>query len=69
MGKGALYFDFRVAPMFGPYRVRDDNVARIGNTKLVEIPITVSKYEEVNPWKYRFDPKNQGVRQMRDTVL
>ena len=68
-GKGALYFDFRDAPMFGPYRVRDDNVARIGNTKLVEIPITVSKYEEVNPWKYRFDPKNQGVRQMRDTVL
>jgi len=55
--------------MFGPYKVRDDNIARIGNTKLVAIPITVSKYEEVNPWKYRFDPKNHGVRPMRNTVL
>lgn len=68
-GNGALYFDFRGAPMSGPYKVSDDDVARVGNSKLVEIPITVSKYEEVNPWKYRFDPKNQGVRQMRNTVL
>ena len=68
-GKGALYFDFRDAPMFGPYRVRDDNVARWGNTKLVEIPITVSNYEEVNPWKYRFDPKNQNTVRLKNTFL
>ena len=68
-GKGALYFDFRGAPMFGPYRVSDDNIARIGNSKLVEIPITVSRYEEVNPWKYRFDPKNQNMVQLKNTVL
>lgn len=68
-GEGALYFDFRGAPMFGPYRVSDDDVARVGNSRLVEIPITVSEYEEVNPWRYRFDPKNQGVGQMKNTVL
>ena len=68
-GEGALYFDFRDAPMFGPYRVSDDDVARVGSSKLVEIPITVSEYEEANPWRYRFDPKNQGVGQMKNTVL
>ena len=35
----------------------------------MEIPITVSKYEEVNPWKYRFDPKNQNMVQLKNTVL
>jgi len=68
-GKGALYFDFRGAPMFGPYRVRDDNIARIGKSKLIEIPITVSKYEELNPWKYRFDPKNQNYVRLKRTVM
>ena len=36
---------------------------------MFQYKITVSEYEEVNPWRYRFDPKNQGVGRMKNAVL
>jgi len=63
-GKGALGFNFRNAPLGGAYFCRSDNIAQIGESSLMEIPITVWEYDERNPWQYRFDPDWQTGRRL-----
>ena len=71
-GPGALEFDFRGAPIGGAYFCQLDNLAAIGDSPLLEIPISLRDYDEVNPWQYKFDPQWQDgatlVRMFRSMV-
>lgn len=65
-GPGALEFDFRGAPLGGAYFCQSDNLARIGDSSLLELPISMREYDELNPWQYKFDPQWQdGARLVR----
>ena len=68
-GRGALYFDFRNAPLAGAYNPSPDNLARVGESAIVEIPISMRGYSEVDPWKYRLDPQTQQFAEMKETLL
>ena len=58
-GPGALGFDFRDAPIGGAYFCSPDNLARIGDSPLLEIPISMRDYDEPDAWQYKFDPQWQ----------
>ena len=68
-GRGALYFDFRNAPLAGAYTPSADNLAQVGESAIVEIPISMRGYSEVDPWKYRLDPQTQRFGEMKETLF
>lgn len=63
-GRGALEFDFRGAPLAGSYFCDWENLARIGDSQLLEIPIALQEYDERDPWQYKSDPDWQDGRSL-----
>jgi len=68
-GRGALRFDFRNAPLAGAYTPSTENIAEVGDSPVVEIPISMRGYSEIDPWKYRLDPQTQQLDEMKETLL
>ena len=68
-GKGALYFDFRNAPISGAYFIAPGNFRKVGDSPVLEIPISMGDYEEKVPTKYRLDPHHQDLNRLKKVFL